>query len=78
MRILTCTFALAFWLSLTASAWALMLSLSPKELKEQSSHIIRGEITDVVCTGEFEENPCVSLAGYRSLSRRGSVILSDM
>lgn len=41
-----------------------MPPMSQRELDRESTHIVRGEIADVVCTGEFEKTRCAKLTGY--------------
>ncbi len=67
MRSWFCSASLGLLLIVLPSlAWALMPPFTPKELKERSNHIVRGEITQVMCTGEFEETHCAYLTGYKA------------
>ena len=38
-------------LVLTPSVWGMSAPMSPEEMVENSSHIVTGEITEVVCAG---------------------------
>lgn len=44
--------------------FALMPPMSYEGLNRESTNIVRGEITEVVCTGEFEKTRCAKLTGY--------------
>lgn len=53
-------------LHLPQAAHALMPPMSLEELQIESNQIVRGKITEVVCTGTHEENRCADLTGYRA------------
>ena len=51
--------------------------MSKKDLLRHSSTVVKGTVTDVKCTGEFIEEYCGSLTGYRARVKVNSVLKGE-
>ena len=69
-----------FFLVLTAiifsysAAYALMPPMTPEELEQESDRVVIGKITKVECTGEYEDNNCVTQVGYKASLKVSKVL----
>lgn len=48
----------------SAEVFALMPPFTKKELKQESNMIVKGIVTNVVCSGEIKDTGCAVLTGY--------------